>query len=266
MSQEIIDRLNELLEVERAGVDTATKLATAGFQSYTAEDLRKFGEDEGWACSGLRRAIVRYRGLPSQKSGEFANKVLALQHEGERLKLLARGQIWVVKRIDLLLAMEPDPQTRGFLEEMRELHLENAHRCDLRADELAAPPSLPYRGLLYARLREAHDRLYYGRWRTPLATDRDLDRAFEQLKDYLDALGREVHQSHVVDAEVHLSKALAVAGKEAGQSDVLALDHILSYVHQAINCLLRKQGAPSHDPQAFEEFYDVVSVPFRELI
>ncbi len=66
MSQEIIDRLNELLEVERAGVGTALKLTGAEFQSCSQDDLTKFGEDEGWACSGLRRAILRYGGIPSR--------------------------------------------------------------------------------------------------------------------------------------------------------------------------------------------------------
>src|SRR3972149_4022223 len=56
MSQEeIVNRLNELLEAERAGVEAATGLATADMKSYTRDDIRKFGEDEGWACSGLRR-------------------------------------------------------------------------------------------------------------------------------------------------------------------------------------------------------------------
>ncbi len=128
-SQEIIDRLNELLEAEWAGVEVAVKLASAEWQSYTPEDLRKFSEDEGWACSELRRAIVRHGGIPSPKMGGFAEKVLTLENEGERLELLIRGQMWVVKRIDQLLAMDLDPQTRAFLEEMREQHLENAHRC-----------------------------------------------------------------------------------------------------------------------------------------
>jgi hypothetical protein len=66
MSQEeILGRLNELLEAERAGVEAAAGLGSAGLKSYTRDDIRKFGEDEGWACSGLRRAIVRYGGIPS---------------------------------------------------------------------------------------------------------------------------------------------------------------------------------------------------------
>lgn len=258
MSQEIIDRLNELLEAERAGVETAVKLASAEWKSYTHEDLRKFSEDEGWACSELWRAIVRYGGIPSQKSGDFAEKVMVLQHEGERLKLLIRGQMWVVKRIDLLLAMELDPQTRAFLEEMRELHLENLHRCHLRAEELKAPPSPPYRGLLYAHLREAHDCLYYGPWRSPFATDQDLHRAADQLEDYLDALRQEVEVSGDASAKAYLVKALEAFSQAIGKQRVLKLDHALSYAHHTLNCLLRRQGAPNHDPLDFKFFaYDI---------
>jgi hypothetical protein len=265
MSEEIIDRLNELLEVERAGVETAVRLAAVEWESYTPDDIRKFGEDEGWACTELRRAIQRYGGLPSPGSGDFAQKVMALENEGERLKLLARGQMWVVKRIDLLLAMALDPQTRAFLQEMQELHLENIHRCNLRAKELAAPPSPPYRGLLYAHLREAHDRLYYGRWRTTSATNRDLSRASDQLYDYLDALRQEVAQTGDAEAREHLSKALEAYRMAEGKLELLHLDHALSYAHHALNRLLRREGSPFHDPEAFESFHDVVSVPFREL-
>jgi hypothetical protein len=271
MSQdEIVGRLNELLEAERAGVEAATGLATADLKSYTREDIRKFGEDEGWACSGLRRAIVRYGGILSSGSGDFGQRVMALESEGERLNLLARGQAWVVKRIDLLLAMELDSQTRAFLVEMRELHLQNLELCNRRAEEIAAPPSPPYRGLLYAHIQEAHDRLYYGPWRSASASPRDLQRAHHQLGRYLDALEREVGKTGSVEAKTYLDKAqgayLRADPRSYPEAATLNLDNTLSYAHRALNCLLRGQGTPSHDPVAFESYYDMVEVPFREII
>lgn len=267
--EEIVGWLNELLEAERAGVEAAAGLATAGLQSYTPEDIRKFGEDEGWACTGLRRAIVRYGGIPSRGCGDFGRRVMALESEGERLNLLARGQAWVVKRIDALLALELDPLTRAFLVEMRELHLENLDRCNRRAEEITAPPSPPYRGLLYAQLQEAHDRLYYGPWRSSSGSVRDLQRAYHQLGRYLEALEREMARTPAGEAQAYFEKAQAAYLRADPRlypgSAALNLDHTLSYAHRALDSLLRGQGTPGHDPMAFESYYDIVDVPFREI-
>jgi len=270
MSQEeILGRLNELLEAERAGVEAAAGLGSAGLKSYTQDDIRKFGEDEGWACSGLRRAIVRYGGIPSGGSGDFGRKVLALESEADRLSLLARGQAWVVKRIDALLVLELDPHTRDFLVEMREIHLENLDLCNRRAEEIAAPPSPPYRGLLYAHLQESHDRLYYGHWRSSAASVRDLRRAHHQLRSYLEALEREVSKVGLSQASQYLEKAhaahLRADPRSYPDTAMLNLDHTLSYAHHALNSILRRQGSPDHDPQMFESYYDIVDIPFREI-
>ena len=64
--------------------------------------------------------------------------MMALGGEGERVSLLARGQAWVARRIEVLLAEDLDPETRAFLMEMREQHLENVEACHRRAEELQA--------------------------------------------------------------------------------------------------------------------------------
>jgi len=270
MSQEIINRLNELLVCERAGVDAAMSLATSEAPGFTHGELKKFAEDEGWACGGLRRAILRFGGTPSELTGEFADKVMALGTEGERASLLARGQAWVVRRIEVLLAQELDAQTRTFLMEMREQHLENVEACHRRAEELQAPPGPPYRGLPFAHLREVHDRLYYGAWRSPAATERDFQRAYRQISRHIDALSEEVGRSRLAEGMKSLEKAReAFAGvdPEISTSGAVAhLDNALSYAHKALNALLRQYRMPTHDPGAFGGFYDVTEVPFREAL
>lgn len=269
MTQEIIDRLNELLECERAGVDAAMRLAASEARGFTDGELKKFAEDEGWASGGLRKAIKRYGGKPSDRTGDFANKVMALQAEGERLSLLARGQDWVVKRIDALLAKELDPETRAFLVEMREQHLENIEACHRRAEELQAPPAPPYRGLPFAHLREAHDRLYYAAWRSPSATQRDFQRAYRQIDRYLGALTQEIERSHSTEGRESLKKAEEAFARidpdqDAGDA-TRVLDNALSYAHTALNALLRQYRMPTHDAGAFADFYEATEVPFREL-
>jgi hypothetical protein len=270
MSQEIIDRLNELLESERAGVEAAMALATSDAPGFSHGELQKFAEDEGWACGGLRKAILSQGGRPSERTGAFARKVLALGPEGERVSLLARGQAWVVKRIEALLAKDLDPETRGFLTEMREQHLENIEACHRRAEELQAPPAPPYRGLAFGHLCEAHDRIYYGGWRSAAAMPLDFRRAYRQIGRYLDALAQECERSHDAQGKELLAKARqAFSGVDpevSGSGDAIGLDHALSYGHHALNALLRQYRMPVHDPADFQAFYDVADAPFREAL
>jgi len=266
----IISRLNELLEAERAGVEAAAALQRADRKGITDTELKKFGEDEAAACAGLHRAVLRYGGDPSTRTGDFGRKVAALTTEGERLNLMARGQAWVVKHLDVLLGMPLDPETQAFLVEMREEHLENIDACNRRAEEISAPPGPPYRQLPFASLREAHDRLYYGAWRGQAATTQDGQRAYFQLGRYLGVMADEVQRARSLEARRYLTKARAAyrkADPEAEGGDALRnLDTALSYAHSALNALLLHSRAPAHDPRDFESFYDVVGVPFQDLL
>ncbi|HSB80324.1 MAG TPA: DUF6306 domain-containing protein [Candidatus Methylomirabilis sp.] len=268
--EEIVSRLNDLLEAERAGVEAAAALRQVPTGSITAAELDKFADDEATACAGLHQSILRYGGQPADRTGDFGRSVAALKDEGERLNLMTRGQAWVVKRLDVLLGMPLDAETRIFLAEMRAQHLENIEACHRRAEEVSAPPSPPYRDLPFARLREAHDRLYYGPWRTPTATLRDYQRGFFQLGRYLDTLAEEVQRTRSVEARSALARARAAHAKadpEADRGEVIRrLDNSLSYAHSALNALLRQYRAPSHDPRDFESFYDVIGVPFEDLV
>jgi hypothetical protein len=270
MSQEIIDRLNELLECERAGVEAAMGLATSDAPGFSHGELQKFAEDEGWACGGLRKAILRCGGRPSGRTGAFAGKVLALGTEGERVSLLAYGQAWVVRRIETLLAKDLDPETRAFLTEMREQHLENIEACHRRAEEHQAPPAPPYRGLAFAHLCEAHDRVYYGGWRTPVATPADFRRAYRQIGRYLDALAQECERSHAAEGKRFLEEASAAFAEVhpdvSSPGATVSLDNALSHGHRALNALLRQYRMPTHDPETFQAFHDVIDTPFREAL
>jgi hypothetical protein len=268
MSREIIDRLNELLESERAGVEATLGLGASAAPGFTHGELKKYAEDEGWACGGLRKAILRSGGRPSERTGDFAGKVMALANEGERVSLLARGQAWVVKRIEAFLGTGPG--ARAFLVEMREQHLENIEACHRRAEELEAPPGPPYRALPFAHLREAHDRLYYGAWRSPAASVMDFRRAHRQLGRYLDALSREIDRSRGAEAQKALEKAREVFAQTDPEPSTaeatVRLDNVLSYAHRALDALLRQYRMPIHDSGAFGSFYDVTEVPFREAM
>ena len=150
------------------------------------------------------------------------------------------------------------------------ISMENIEACSRRAEELEAPPGPSYRPLPLARLREAHDRLYFGRWRAAGVTERELQRTYFQLGRHLGLLADEVQRSRSLEARRFLTKARRAYARADpqvhGAEAIRTLDNALSFTHSALNALLRQSRMPTHNPADFESFYDVVGVPFQDVI
>lgn len=99
-----VNRLNELLEADRAGVETRSRLFPAAATPGMRKLFEQVRDDEAWSCAGLARSIKTLGGETSEKKGDFADTVMAEPTLPARLRLLNRGQGWVVKRLDALLA------------------------------------------------------------------------------------------------------------------------------------------------------------------
>jgi hypothetical protein len=132
-----VDRLNELLEAERAGVETLSRL----FPEARSPEMHKLFEgvrdDETWACAGLVRSIKTLGGITSEKKGDFAEKVMSEPTLAARLRFLNRGQGWVVKRLDGLLLGDTLPApVAEFVEEMKRRHITNIEACERLAASL----------------------------------------------------------------------------------------------------------------------------------
>ena len=133
---ETIRRLNELLEAERAGVETLVALLKTVPKGYFRNHLAKIEADEAFSCAVLERAIRGLGGEPSHGKNDFAQKVLALDALVDRLDLLARGQAWVVKRLDAVAEVVTDEDARKELAEMRKEHVDNVAWCNEQAAQL----------------------------------------------------------------------------------------------------------------------------------
>jgi nitronate monooxygenase len=125
----MIDRMQELLEAERAGVKCLAAMAEEAPQGEKKNFLTFLRNDEGRFCAGLYRLIEARGAIPHDKVGPFADKVLALPGEPERLALLIKGQSWVVRKIDELQAAEMTPDEKTFFADMREAHVVNIEAC-----------------------------------------------------------------------------------------------------------------------------------------
>jgi len=133
-----IDRLNELLEAERAGVETLSRLFPEARGAEMQTLFEGVRDDEAWSCAGLVRSIKTMGGAVSEKNGDFAEKVMREPTLAARLELLNRGQGWVVKRLDALVAEGLPAPVIDFLEEMKTRHLANIEACDRLAKSLGA--------------------------------------------------------------------------------------------------------------------------------
>jgi len=131
-----VDRLNELLEAERAGVETLSRLFPEARSPEMQQLFEGVRNDEAWACAGLVRSIKTLGGVTSEKKGDFAGKVMSEPTLAARLRFLNRGQGWVVKRLDAL-TREALPELVGeFLEEMKTRHVANIEACERLAESL----------------------------------------------------------------------------------------------------------------------------------
>src|SRR3990170_2820829 len=120
----MIDRMQELLEAERAGVKCLSAMADAAPDGEKKDFLVFLRNDEG------RFGLIQARGAtPHDRVGSFAEKVLALEGEAERLALLIKGQSWVVRKIDEIPSGEMTPREKEFFDDMRKAHVVNIEAC-----------------------------------------------------------------------------------------------------------------------------------------
>src|SRR5574342_1141494 len=117
----------------------------------------------------------------------------------------------------------------------------------------------PYTELLFGRIREIHDRVYFGRWRREDATEDDLQGARRQLAEYVDLLVRQAGSTPPPDQRDYLDKTLAAfqhVQTQQGSELLLALNNTLSYGHRLLNYLLRARGEANHVSRDFAKYHE----------
>jgi len=125
----LIDRMQELLEAERAGVKCLDAMADHASDMEKKELFSLFRNDEGKFCAGLFRLLQARGAAPTKNVGAFADKVIALPTEAEQVALLIKGQAWVVRKIDEIPPAETNAEEEAFFGDMREVHVVNIEKC-----------------------------------------------------------------------------------------------------------------------------------------
>ena len=136
---ELIDLLNVLLEAERAGA----KVLAAFLDDYPRDtpawrQLAVVQRDEAKNCVILIDLVRKLGGAPSETTGDFLGKALAVAGRVARLQFLNRGQGWVARKISEALPQVKENFVRDALSAMQESHLLNIEACDALAETLEA--------------------------------------------------------------------------------------------------------------------------------
>src|SRR5260370_15274842 len=130
MDSEVVEFLNTLGEAERAGGRVLHDLEQEASSLELKELLRKTGHDEGYWAGQIGAHIGRLGGEPSNLTGDFIDKVRALNDLKSKIELLNRGQRWVIRKIEERLPGLSDPHLKAFLVVMAKGHHVNIQAVD----------------------------------------------------------------------------------------------------------------------------------------
>lgn len=122
---ELIDLLNRLLEAERSGVRAVSGMLKPLPEGELRQGLKKAKGDEARYVAGLHTILKQLGVVPSEKVGDFADKLMALDGIVEQLRFLNRGQGWVARKVEALLPTLTDRAVRDFFSEMLDTHRKN---------------------------------------------------------------------------------------------------------------------------------------------
>lgn len=122
MEKQLEEFLNMMGEAERAGGRILHELTDQAHSLELREMLKKVGHDEGYYAGELGAHVRRLGGTPSNKTGDFVEKVRAVPEFKGKLELLNRGQRWVIRKINEQLPAIGDAPLQAFLRVMAEGH------------------------------------------------------------------------------------------------------------------------------------------------
>lgn len=140
--EEILADLNQLLEAERAGAFVAMASFHLADDAY-AKLMHELRASESRWCAMLVRQIKRLGGTPSDKTGDFREKVLAIADPMERLAFINRGQGWVARKLREMAPRIRDEQLHFSLQAMCEAHVEGIDSANAMLPDSLRPKKHP---------------------------------------------------------------------------------------------------------------------------
>lgn len=119
---ELVAFLNVLLEAERAGARAAARLVVDLTDQAARAAMKDLHANEVFCCRLLLDEIAALGEVPSPRTGDFYDKLMAVEGNEARVAFLAKGQRWVARKLrENLPKIRPDA-LHARLTEMLALH------------------------------------------------------------------------------------------------------------------------------------------------
>lgn len=122
-------RITILLEAERAGVFAARALLDTASESAQSDLMALILDGERKSCRILGQTLLKMDTAGTGRIGDFAQKVLAFEDPIDRIRLLIKGQEWVVRKIGEALETGPSKSFAAPLAEIRHIHDIGIGKC-----------------------------------------------------------------------------------------------------------------------------------------
>ncbi|MBP7736538.1 MAG: hypothetical protein KA369_11240 [Spirochaetes bacterium] len=121
----LADFYRMLLEAERAGVKSLNEIMPLIEDGDLKSQLLIYLRDEGMNCQILTNLIKNLGQDPGERTGDFIDKIRALDSTDEKLKLLIKGQEWVAKQIRYNRELINSASSMLFVEAIKIQHEKN---------------------------------------------------------------------------------------------------------------------------------------------
>jgi hypothetical protein len=145
LDEETVGALNALLEDERASVEVELALANGATELNEREVFVAMGSEEVLACCTLRERLTEAGADVTRRINGIVFQILGTEHYDERLRAFARHQAAICERIQALLEVITDRETRRILETGYEAHVRAARWCEQRANLFAESRLIEFR-------------------------------------------------------------------------------------------------------------------------
>jgi hypothetical protein len=136
--EEQVAYLNRMLEAERAGAKALMAILEASPRHGEAwAALRRMHNDEAHNCVLIGKQLERLGADYSHATGEFLDKLIAINGNRARVAFLSKGLRWAVKRFDEAMP-RLDREGRATIAQIRESHLRSIELCEKLSNMLSA--------------------------------------------------------------------------------------------------------------------------------
>ena len=130
LEDEVLEFLNTLLEAERAGAKVCQSTLKEINDASRIQLLISIKRDEVASCQGLIGSIRIMGAEPSVNTGDFYEKCMVISDIKDRIRMLNKGQRWVVRKITETLPEIVNKHVQMQLKEMLKMHEKNVSLID----------------------------------------------------------------------------------------------------------------------------------------